>query len=128
MTPLLLRRHLVRWITTGKGITNYPPSLSLTTRTGAAVYMYVQMASFVGPKTVVVNGVEYTADHINIAVGGRPVMPDVPGVEFCIDRQGRRFFCFSRFLLLSSFVFLSFVLRVRDRFFCSWCFVLGVLF
>ncbi|CAN0477045.1 unnamed protein product [Laminaria digitata] len=45
------------------------------------------MASFVGPKTVVVNGVEYTADHINIAVGGRPSMPDIPGSEFCIDRQ-----------------------------------------
>ena len=50
------------------------------------------MASFVGPKTVVVNGVEYTADHINIAVGGRPTMPDVPGSEFCIDRR-EAFFC-----------------------------------
>ena len=52
----------------------------------------IQMASFVGPKTVVVNGVEYTADHINIAVGGRPTMPDVPGSEFCIDRR-EAFFC-----------------------------------
>ena len=52
----------------------------------------VQMASFVGPKTVVVNGVEYTADHINIAVGGRPIIPEVPGAEFCIDRYTRGVF------------------------------------
>lgn len=89
----------------------------------------VQMASFVGPKTVVVNGVEYTADHINVAVGGRPIMPDVPGSEFCIDRQGGvflfrccRLFMFCRFflvVLILSFClsfFLSFLV-----FFCLAC-------
>lgn len=45
-----------------------------------------QMASFVDKKKVVVEGVEYTADHILIAVGGRPMMPDIPGKELCIDR------------------------------------------
>ena len=65
------------------------------------------MASFVGPKTVVVNGVEYTADHINIAVGGRPIMPDVPGAEFCIDRQ-EAFFCVS-FFVFNRFIFVVFI-------------------
>jgi len=30
----------------------------------------------------------YTADHITIAVGGRTSMPDIPGVEHCIDSDG----------------------------------------
>lgn len=45
------------------------------------------MAKFVGPKKVVVEGVEYTADHVMIAVGGTPSMPDVPGAELCINRH-----------------------------------------
>lgn len=48
--------------------------------------MSVQHASFVGEKTAVVDGVEYTADHVLVAVGGRPSMPDIPGAELCIDR------------------------------------------
>lgn len=74
------------------------------------------MASFVGPKTVVVNGVEYTADHINIAVGGRPVMPDVPGVEFCIDRQEKKGAFSCRFFIL----FLS--CRFHEYNCCRFCF------
>lgn len=46
----------------------------------------MQRASFVGDKKVVVEDVEYTADNILIAVGGRPTMPDIPGSELCIDR------------------------------------------
>lgn len=45
------------------------------------------MAKFVGPKKVEVEGVEYTADNVMIAVGGQPAMPDVPGVEHCINRS-----------------------------------------
>ncbi|CAN0556950.1 unnamed protein product, partial [Ectocarpus sp. 12 AP-2014] len=44
--------------------------------------------SFVGPKTVQVEGVEYTADHILVAVGGRPTMPSIEGAEHCIDSNG----------------------------------------
>lgn len=44
------------------------------------------MAKFVGPKKVEVDGVEYTADNVMIAVGGQPAMPDVPGAEHCINR------------------------------------------
>ncbi|MFV0450550.1 MAG: glutathione-disulfide reductase [Vibrio sp.] len=39
-------------------------------------------------KTVEVNGVRYTADHILIAVGGRPTIPNIPGAEYGIDSNG----------------------------------------
>jgi pyruvate/2-oxoglutarate dehydrogenase complex dihydrolipoamide dehydrogenase (E3) component len=37
---------------------------------------------------VVVGDKTYTADHVMIAVGGKPRMPDIPGVEHCIDSDG----------------------------------------
>ncbi len=42
-------------------------------------------ASFVDANTVAVNGVEYRAKNILIAVGGWPVMPDIPGAEHAIS-------------------------------------------
>ena len=30
----------------------------------------------------------YTADNILIAVGGKPTMPNIPGIEHCIDSDG----------------------------------------
>ena len=45
-------------------------------------------ATFVDKKTVEVDGVRYTADHIVIAVGGKPHLPDIPGVELGIDSDG----------------------------------------
>ncbi|MGO2090181.1 MAG: glutathione-disulfide reductase [Oceanisphaera sp.] len=45
-------------------------------------------ASFKDAKTVVVNGEEYTADHITIATGGEPVIPHIPGAEHGIDSDG----------------------------------------
>ena len=45
-------------------------------------------AKFVDAKTVEVNGELYTADHILIAVGGRPSIPNVPGAEHGIDSNG----------------------------------------
>lgn len=45
-------------------------------------------ASFVGPKEVAVGGKTYTADHILIAVGGAPTMPDFPGAEHAINSDG----------------------------------------
>jgi glutathione reductase (NADPH) len=45
-------------------------------------------ARFVGPKAVEVNGEKLTAEHIVIAVGGRPIMPDIPGSEFGITSDG----------------------------------------
>lgn len=42
----------------------------------------------VDEKTVEVNGEQYTADHILIAVGGRPTIPNIPGAEHGIDSNG----------------------------------------
>ena len=40
---------------------------------------------FVDARTVEVNGEHYTADHITIATGGEPMIPDVPGAGYGID-------------------------------------------
>ena len=45
-------------------------------------------AKFVDKNTVEVNGTFYTADHITIATGGRPTIPDIEGAEFGIDSDG----------------------------------------
>ncbi|WP_165724841.1 glutathione-disulfide reductase [Pseudoalteromonas sp. SA25] len=45
-------------------------------------------AKFVDNKTVEVNGEHYTADHILIAVGGRPSIPHIEGAEHGIDSNG----------------------------------------
>ncbi len=45
-------------------------------------------ARFVDNKTVEVNGEHYTADHILIAVGGAPTIPDIEGAEHGIDSNG----------------------------------------
>ena len=39
-------------------------------------------------KTIEVNGKHYTADHILIAVGGEPTIPNIPGAEHGIDSNG----------------------------------------
>ncbi|TCI03888.1 glutathione-disulfide reductase [Corallincola luteus] len=43
---------------------------------------------FVDAHTIEVDGETYTADHILIATGGRPQIPDVPGAELGIDSDG----------------------------------------
>lgn len=45
-------------------------------------------AKFLDAKTIEVNGQHYTADHILIAVGGEPTIPDIPGAEHGIDSNG----------------------------------------
>ncbi|MGJ8692664.1 MAG: glutathione-disulfide reductase [Thalassotalea sp.] len=45
-------------------------------------------AKFVDKNTVEVNGETITADHIVIATGGRPAIPDVEGAEHGIDSNG----------------------------------------
>lgn len=42
-------------------------------------------ARFTDDKTLSVNGDNYTADHIVIAVGGEPMIPDIDGAELGID-------------------------------------------
>lgn len=45
-------------------------------------------AKFVDAHTLQVDSDTYTADHIVIATGGRPIKPDVPGAELGIDSDG----------------------------------------
>ncbi|XP_078613026.1 glutathione reductase, mitochondrial-like [Branchiostoma floridae x Branchiostoma japonicum] len=45
-------------------------------------------AKFVGERCVEVDGNRYTAEHILIATGGRPVFPNTPGVEYGISSDG----------------------------------------
>lgn len=45
-------------------------------------------ASFTGPRKVEVSGRVCTADHIVIATGGRPIVPDIPGAELGITSDG----------------------------------------
>ena len=45
-------------------------------------------AKFVDAKTIEVDGVQYTADHITIATGGRPTWPEIEGAEYGIDSDG----------------------------------------
>ena len=58
------------------------------TLTGNGVEIVRGFARFVGPKAVEVNGETLTADHIVIAVGGRPIIPDIPGSELGITSDG----------------------------------------
>ena len=46
------------------------------------------MASFDGPKTLVVNGQKIQGEHILIAVGGAPNQLNVPGEEHIINSDG----------------------------------------
>ena len=45
-------------------------------------------AKFVDTNTVEVNGELITADHILIATGGHPILPDIKGAEYGIDSDG----------------------------------------
>lgn len=43
---------------------------------------------FVNGNTIEVNGEHYTADHILIATGGAPTIPNIPGAEYGINSDG----------------------------------------
>ena len=45
-------------------------------------------ARFVDARTLNVDGTEYTAEHIVVATGGSPWVPDLPGAEHGIDSDG----------------------------------------
>jgi mycothione reductase len=47
----------------------------------ANVTLYEGTARFTGPRTLDIDGATVTADRIVLAAGGRPVVPDVPGLE-----------------------------------------------
>jgi glutathione reductase (NADPH) len=50
----------------------------------AGVQLIQGRATLIDPHTVEVDGRKVTADKILIAVGGRPVKPDLPGMEYAI--------------------------------------------
>lgn len=52
------------------------------------VHVIRGFARFIDAKTIEVEGKHYTADHILIAVGGRPTIPNIPGAEYGIDSNG----------------------------------------
>lgn len=45
-------------------------------------------ATFIDDHTIEVDGERYTAEHITIATGGQPILPDLPGAEHGIDSDG----------------------------------------
>ncbi|HEX6356987.1 mycothione reductase [Actinophytocola sp.] len=47
----------------------------------ANVTVYEETARFTGPRTLEIGGEHVTADRIVLAAGGRPVLPDVPGLD-----------------------------------------------
>ncbi|XP_038713985.1 glutathione reductase, chloroplastic-like [Tripterygium wilfordii] len=51
----------------------------------AGVTLIEGRGKIVDPHTVDVDGKLYTARHILISVGGRPFMPNIPGIEYAID-------------------------------------------
>ncbi len=55
---------------------------------GNGVNLVKGFGRFVDNKTVEVNGEHYTADNILVAVGGRAVIPAIPGAEHGIDSNG----------------------------------------
>ena len=55
----------------------------------AGIDLIQGQARFVDAKTLDVNGQTYTADHIVISTGGRPIVPtDIPGAEHGISSDG----------------------------------------
>ncbi|MEI6369646.1 MAG: glutathione-disulfide reductase [Nostocales cyanobacterium ELA608] len=50
----------------------------------AGVELISGRATFIDPHTVEVNDKQYTAAKILIAVGGRPIRPEIPGIEHAI--------------------------------------------
>ena len=54
----------------------------------SGVSLYTGWASFQEPHTVRVDDHELQADHILIATGGRPTIPDIPGAELGITSDG----------------------------------------
>lgn len=45
-------------------------------------------AHFIDARTIEVDGLQYTADHIVVATGGQPIVPPVPGAELGLTSDG----------------------------------------
>jgi glutathione reductase (NADPH) len=56
--------------------------------TDSEVTEIIGQARFVDTRTLQVGDAQYTANHIVIAVGGRPIIPDIPGATLGITSDG----------------------------------------
>ena len=54
----------------------------------SGVDTYLGTAKFVDTKVIEMDGQQFTADHITIAVGGMPIVPGIPGSEHGITSDG----------------------------------------
>ncbi|OQR91504.1 glutathione reductase [Achlya hypogyna] len=69
----------------------YVASLTAMYATGLGeegIEVVLGAATFVNNHAIAVNGVEYSAPHILIAVGGSPAMPAIPGIDLAISSDG----------------------------------------
>ncbi len=55
---------------------------------GSQVKRIFGSAKFIAPNTITVEDQTYTAPHILIATGGRPSVPNIPGIEHSITSDG----------------------------------------
>jgi glutathione reductase (NADPH) len=55
---------------------------------GNKVEVIAGEARFVGPRSIEVAGRRYSADHVVIATGGHPIVPDLPGARYGISSDG----------------------------------------
>jgi glutathione reductase (NADPH) len=81
----------IDWLQLKTSRDNYLARLNAIYRTNlddSNVDVIEGMAHFVDENSVAVAGVEYTADHIVIATGGKPVVPALPGAELGITSDG----------------------------------------
>ncbi|WP_333607473.1 glutathione-disulfide reductase [Arsukibacterium sp.] len=86
-----LQQQGVNWATLVKNREAYIQRIHQSYQKGFAnngVSFIEGFARFVDANTVEVNGERITADHITIAVGGRPTRPEIPGAEYGIDSDG----------------------------------------
>lgn len=82
------------WLSLKNSRDNYVSRLNSIykkTLDNSKVQLIAGTASFTGTNTVEIDGCTYSADHVLIAVGGRPSLPseaEVPGVQHCITSDG----------------------------------------
>jgi len=93
----LLPRSRVEWAELVSRRENYVRRLNDIYRRNldkSGVDLLTGYARFADPRTVEVDGARVSADHIVIATGGRPDVPNIPGAELGIDSDG--FFALDR--------------------------------
>lgn len=84
-------KHAFQWAELKKSRDAYIQRLNKNYGTGLAdnnVDHIQGYARFIDAHTVEVNGEQFSADHIVVATGGRPVVPQIPGADLGITSDG----------------------------------------